>query len=184
MKSVCVFCGSSAGHRPEFAAAADHFGAMLARRGMTLVYGGASRGLMGILADAALSAGGTVIGVLPRFLFDKEIGHTGLTELYVVGSMHERKERMAELADAFVALPGGLGTLDEMAEMMTWAQLGLHQKPCGFLQVGGFFDSLLAFLDRALADGFVGPEHRTKLFVDDEPERLLSRLAAAGATGR
>jgi uncharacterized protein (TIGR00730 family) len=179
MKSLCVFCGSSAGTRPAYANAAGRFGTLLAERNLTLVYGGAARGLMRVLADTALAAGGTVIGVIPRGLVDRELAHPGLSELHVVGSMHERKQKMADLSDGFVALPGGFGTLDETAEVLTWRQLGLHGKPCGLLDVAGFFAPLLRFFDHAVDEGFVAAEQRRLLITDDDPARLLDRLIAA-----
>jgi uncharacterized protein (TIGR00730 family) len=177
MKSLCVFCASAAGNDPAFADTARAFGERLARDGITLVYGGGHVGLMGIVADAALGAGGRVVGVIPRALWDREIGHRALTELHVVETMHERKAKMAALADAFVALPGGLGTLEEIFEVWTWGQLGIHRKPCGFLDVAGYYAPLLAFLDQAVARGLVRPEHRAMAVVDDDPGRLLQRLA-------
>ncbi|MDX2171190.1 MAG: TIGR00730 family Rossman fold protein [Deltaproteobacteria bacterium] len=170
---VCVFCGSSPGADPAFAGAAEALGRTLAAQRIGLVYGGASVGLMGRLADAALAAGGEVIGVIPRALVDQEVAHRGLADLRVVGSMHERKALMAELSDAFVALPGGLGTLDELFEILTWAQLGLHHKPIGLLDVGGYFDPLLAFLDGAVHARFVAPAHRAMLLRADTPAALL-----------
>ena len=178
MQSVCVFCGSSPGRRPAFADAARSLGSALAQRRMALVYGGADVGLMGIIADAVLAERGTVFGVLPAKLRDREIAHQGLTELFIVDSMHERKQKMADLADAFIAMPGGFGTVDELAEVLTWAQLGIHRKPCGLLDVGHFFEPLLRFFDQAVIDGFIRPEHRELLLVDESPERLLDRLAA------
>jgi uncharacterized protein (TIGR00730 family) len=175
---LCVFCGSNPGHDPAYRALAVEFGQALARRGLGLVYGGGRVGLMGALADAALAAGGEVIGVIPQSLWDREIGHQGLTELRVVGSMHERKAVMAELADGFVALPGGAGTLEELFEMWTWAQLGLHRKPCGLLDAGGFFDPLLVFLDHLVTTGFVRPAHRAMLVTAASPEELLARFEA------
>ena len=177
MKSVCVFTGSSLGARPEYRTAAVALGQALAERGLGLIYGGARVGLMGAVADAALEAGGTVIGVIPQALMAKEIAHSGLTELRVVASMHERKAMMADLADAFVALPGGWGTLEEFFEVLTWAQLGLHHKPCGLLDVGGYFDGLLRFAEHAAAEGFVRREHREMMLVAESPVALLDRLA-------
>ncbi|MEA2165206.1 MAG: hypothetical protein QOK37_3333 [Thermoanaerobaculia bacterium] len=175
--SVCVFCGSSAGSDPRFAQAAREFGALLAKDGITLVYGGGHVGLMGILADAVLANGGKVVGVIPRALWDREVGHRGLTELHIVESMHERKALMASLAEAFVALPGGLGTLEEIFEVWTWAQLGIHGKPAGFLDVAGFYAPLLTFLDRAVDAGFVRSQHRAMAIVDDDATSLLRRMA-------
>ena len=177
MKRVCVFCGSSPGARPGYRAAAEALGAAIAKRGLGLVYGGAHVGLMGVVADAALAQGGEVIGVLPRSLEAKELAHRNLSALYVVESMHERKALMAELSDAFVALPGGIGTLEETFEAWTWTQLGLHEKPCALLDVEGYYGSLQQFLDRAVAERFVRPEHRSMLLVEDDPERLLDALS-------
>lgn len=160
LRSLCVYCGSRTGNDPRFTATASELGRLMATAGIRLVYGGGSVGLMGAVADAALAHGGEVIGVIPRGLFTTEIGHPGLTELVEVGSMHERKARMAAEADAFVALPGGLGTLEELAEIATWSQLGIHAKPVGLLDVDGYWDHLLAFLDGAVESGFVRPRHR------------------------
>jgi uncharacterized protein (TIGR00730 family) len=177
--SVCVFCGSSTGADPRYAAAAVELGREIARRGWTLVYGGGSVGLMGLAADAALGAGGRVVGVIPRFLYEWEVGHDGLTELEIVETLTERKVRMGDLADAFLALPGGIGTLDELFETLSWAQLGLERKPNGLLNVAGYYDALVAFLDRATAEGFVKPQHRALLRADDRPAALLDALQAA-----
>jgi uncharacterized protein (TIGR00730 family) len=176
LQRVCVFTGSSAGVRPEYHDAARDLGHLLAQRGIGLVYGGARVGLMGAVADAALEAGGTVIGVIPQALVAKEIAHSGLTELRVVASMHERKAMMADLAEAFVALPGGWGTLEEFFEVLTWAQLGLHRKPCGLLNVCGYFDGLLTFAEHAAGEGFVRREHREMVFVAHSPVALLDRM--------
>lgn len=181
MKRLCVFCGSSAGTRPAYADAARRFGTLLAERNITLVYGGSATGLMRVLADTVLSAGGTVVGVIPRGLVEREIAHPGLTELHVVGSMHERKQKMADLSDGFVALPGGFGTLDETAEVLTWRQLGLHAKPCGLLDVAGFYAPLLRFFDHAVDEGFIALEQRRLLIADEDPARLLDRLVARRA---
>lgn len=178
MKRVCVYCGSSPGDRPLYAEAARSLGRRLAERGLGLVYGGGHVGLMGIVADSVLAAGGEVIGVIPQRLVDAEVAHHGLTRLEVVTSMHERKARMAELADSFIALPGGFGTLDELFEILTWAQLGLHGKPCGLLDVDGYFAPLVAWADRAVNAGFVRSRHRELLMTDDDGDRLLDRLAA------
>jgi uncharacterized protein (TIGR00730 family) len=172
-----VYCGSSPGRDAAFGDAADALGRTVASRGVRLVYGGGSVGLMGRVADAALRAGGHVVGVIPTALVRMEVAHRGLPDLHIVSTMHERKARMADLADAFVALPGGMGTLDEMFEMLTWSQLGLHAKPCGFLDVSGYFQPLLTFLDHAVTAGFIRPEHRRIFVVDDDPARLLDRLA-------
>jgi len=177
MKRVCVFCGSRDGTRDQYVASARQMGQALARRGIGLVYGGGGIGLMGILADAALSAGGDVVGVIPEALMAREVAHGGLTDLRVVASMHERKALMAELSDAFVALPGGFGTLEEFCETLTWVQLGIHRKPCGLLNVEGFFDPLLSFFDHAVRERFVSPDHRSLVVVEEDPERLLDALA-------
>jgi uncharacterized protein (TIGR00730 family) len=177
MTRVCVFAGSSTGVRPEYRAAADALGRAVAARGIGVVYGGAHVGLMGVLADAALKAGGEVVGVIPRALVAKELAHTGLTDLHVVESMHQRKALMADLADGFIALPGGWGTLDELFEILTWAQLGLHRKPCGLLNVQGYFDRLLSFVDYSIAEGFVRRDYRQLIAVADAAEPLLELLA-------
>jgi uncharacterized protein (TIGR00730 family) len=176
LRRVCVFCGSTDGAVPSYREAARRFGAALSREGLGLVYGGGRTGLMGAVADAVLAGGGEVIGVIPEVLEIKERSHHGLSELRVVGSMPERKALMAELADAFVTLPGGLGTLDELCEVLTLALLGLHHKPCGLLDVDGYYESFLAFLDHARREGFVRSEHRALLSVDRDPEALLARL--------
>jgi uncharacterized protein (TIGR00730 family) len=176
MQRICVFCGSAIGARPVYAEAARQLGALLARRGLGLVYGGGSVGLMGVLANAALANGGEVIGVIPEFLFKREIEHRGATEMRVVGTMHERKALMADLSDGFIALPGGYGTLDEFCEIITWAQLGLHRKPVGLLNVAGYFDSFLAFLDHTTNEGFVQPNYRALALDDTDAARLLERL--------
>jgi uncharacterized protein (TIGR00730 family) len=178
MKSVCVFCGSSPGASPVYAEAAARLGRAAAGRGLTLVYGGGHVGLMGVAADAALAAGGRVIGVIPEALEAKELAHRGLTELRVVGSMHERKALMAELADGFIALPGGLGTFEELFEVWTWAQLGYHRKPCALLNAGGFYDKLTDFLDDVVERGFVKPIHRAMLIVGSEPPALIEAIRA------
>lgn len=178
VSSCCVFCGSSPGARPAYREAARQLGEELARRGIRLVYGGASVGLMGELADAVLDGGGDVVGVIPEPLVAMEVAHQGLPELRVVASMHARKSVMAELADAFVSLPGGLGTLEEMLEILTWAQLGSHRKPCGVLNVAGYFDPLLALLDHAVEERFLKPVHRELLLVAETADRLLDRFAS------
>lgn len=178
MKRLCVFCGSSPGARPAYVAMALALGRLLADRGIGVVYGGANVGLMGAVADGALAGGGEVIGVIPRALAVKEIAHTSLTELHIVETMHERKALMAELSGGFVALPGGIGTLEEIFEAWTWGQLGIHQKPVGILDVRGYYASLLAFLDDALAQRFVKPEHRAQLVTATEPEELLEKMLA------
>jgi uncharacterized protein (TIGR00730 family) len=176
IRSVCVFCGSSVGAGAEFAASAREVGMVLAARGLELVYGAGHIGLMGILADAALAGGGRVVGVIPQAMVERELARRGLSELHVVRTMHERKALMADRAWAFLALPGGFGTADELFEILTWAQLGLHVKPVGLLNVAGFFDPLLAWLDRAVEEGFLREQHRQILLVDDRPERLLDAL--------
>jgi uncharacterized protein (TIGR00730 family) len=178
LKRICVFAGSSPGSRDEYRAAARELGQTLARREMGLIYGGARVGLMGALADAALAARGHVTGIIPELLVAKEIAHDGLSELRVVRSMHERKAMMAELADGFVALPGGWGTLEEFFEILTWAQLGLHQKPFGLLNVLGYFDPLLAFISHAVDEGFLRREHAAMVSVSGSPDALLDMLAA------
>ena len=176
MNSVCVFCGSSSGNDPAYAEAARELGRTLAERDTTLVYGGGHVGLMGVVADAALGAGGEVIGVMPRSLVDREIGHTDLTKLHVVRSMHERKALMSELSGGFVALPGGNGTLEEFFEVLTWAQLGEHDKPCGLLNVAGYYDPLLAVFDRMVDRAFLKQEHRKLVLVERDPSALLERF--------
>jgi len=179
MRRVCVFCGSSPGRDPAHAEAARALGTLAARRGLGLVYGGGQIGLMGVLADAALAGGGEVVGVIPEKLKELELGHTGLTRLEVVPTMHVRKARMVELSDAFVALPGGYGTLDELFEVLSWAQLQYHTKPVGLLDAAGFFEPLLSLLDHQVAAGFLSPRHRALLLVERSPAALLDRLAAA-----
>jgi uncharacterized protein (TIGR00730 family) len=178
IRRLCVFCGSSAGREPGYRQLAESLGRALAGRGIGIVYGGAWVGLMGALADAALAAGGEVIGVIPQALIEREIGHRGLTELRIVESMHERKALMAELADGFVALPGGIGTLEELFEVWTWAQLGLHAKPCALLDTDGFYRPLVAFLDHLVDAGFVREAHRDMLLTAHSPEDLLLAFAA------
>jgi uncharacterized protein (TIGR00730 family) len=177
--AVCVFCGSATGRDPRHAAAAVELGTQIARRGWTLVYCGGRVGLMGLVADAALAGGGRVLGVITRFLYDWEVGHDGLTSLEIVETLAGRKVRMGELADAFLTLPGGIGTLDEAFEALSWAQLGLAGKPNGLLNVAGYFDPLLGFLDRALEEGYLKPRHRSLLLEGTEPGALLDRLHAA-----
>ena len=179
MRSIAVYCGSSPGSNPAFRLAAEALGRNLAQAGCTLVYGGSHAGLMGAVADAALAAGGKVIGVIPDALVSREVAHRGLSELQVVRSMHERKARMNELAEAFVALPGGIGTLDEIIEMFTWTQLGIHRKPCAFLNIDGYYDNLLAFLHTMVAQGFLRQAQVGQLVVVERVEDLLPRLAAA-----
>ncbi len=177
MKYVCVFCGSSMGLRPAYKLAAQAMGETLAGRGIGLVYGGGNVGLMGVVADATLAAGGEVIGVIPEFLVAKEIAHTGLTKLHVVSSMHERKALMAELSDAFVALPGGYGTLEEFCEILTWSQLGLHHKPQGLLNIEGYYQPLLRLFDQAVTEQFLKPELRSLVLEAPDPEQLLDLMA-------
>jgi uncharacterized protein (TIGR00730 family) len=176
MERLCVFCGSSPGARPAYAEAAAAFGRLLAAEDIGLVYGGGQVGLMGVLADAVLADGGDVVGVIPQALVDREIGHPGVPDMRVVGSMHERKALMAELADGFVALPGGLGTLEELFEVYTWAQLGLHQKPCALLNVEGYYDGIADFLSHAVAERFLREETRDLLMVESDPATLIERL--------
>ncbi len=177
LNRVCVFCGSSDGRRPSYRAAAGQLGRLLASRHLGVVYGGGNIGLMGALADAALAAGGEVIGVIPEHLVSKELAHRGV-DLRVVHSMHERKALMSDLSDAFIALPGGFGTFEEFCEVLTWSQLGLHVKACALLNVEGYYDALLALFDRAVEEGFVRPENRRLVLVDEDADRLLDRLAA------
>ena len=177
MKRLCVFCGSSHGANPAYAEAAVTLGTLLARRGIGLVYGGGNVGLMGVIADAALAAGGEVIGVIPKSLADREVAHHGVTDLRVVDSMHTRKAMMADLSDAFIAMPGGVGTFEEFFEAITWTQLGLHRKACGLLNVAGFYTPLALFIDQAVSEGFIKPVHRAAIVVDDNPERLLDTLS-------
>jgi uncharacterized protein (TIGR00730 family) len=177
LKSVCVFCGSSSGRREAYRNIAIHTGKVFASRGITLVYGGSNVGLMGLMADACLADGGRVVGVIPHVLVNKEVAHRGLTELHVVGSMHERKALMADLADGFIALPGGVGTFEEFYEILSWSQLGLHRKGCGVLNIEGYYDALLAMADHSVAEGFVRPEHRSMLLSDSDVERMLEKLS-------
>ena len=177
MKRVCVFCGSSAGIRGDYSVAAQKLAAAMARRGLGLVYGGGNVGLMGMIADSMLQAGGEVIGVIPQHLVAKEVAHRGLTELRVVDTMHQRKALMNELSDAFIALPGGYGTLEEFFEILTWSQLGIHGKPSGLLNVSGYYDSLLAMLDHAVAEGFLRTPFRELVMADTDADSLLQRLA-------
>jgi uncharacterized protein (TIGR00730 family) len=177
VRSVCVFCGSKPGTEPAYGRVARALGRTLARERITLVYGGGRVGLMGVLADAVLQAGGEAIGVIPKALVEREISHTGLPDLRVVGSMHERKAAMSELSEGFVALPGGTGTLEEFFEVLTWAQLGEHRKPCALLNIDGYYDPLLAVFDHMVAKGFLTEEHRSMVLVETEPESLLETLA-------
>lgn len=173
MRRVCVYCGSNTGVRPEYAAAAKQLADVLVRHELELVYGGADKGIMGIIADAVLEQGGKVHGVIPRMLTEKELAHQGLTELHVVASMHARKTMMAALSDGFIAMPGGYGTLEEIIEIVTWGQLRFHDKPCGLLNINGFFDHLLAYLDHANTEGFLRRENRDMLLVDPDPVQLI-----------
>ncbi|MDP9009123.1 MAG: TIGR00730 family Rossman fold protein [Pseudomonadota bacterium] len=176
LRRICVFCGSNSGTRPIYEQAAQIFGRLLSRRGIELVYGGGNVGLMGTLANACLKEGGRVIGVIPQALADKELAHTGLQELRIVSSMHERKSVMADLSDAFVSLPGGYGTWEEFFEVLTWSQLGIQHKACAVFNVNGYYDPLLEMADKALTEGFVRHVHRGLLLSDSDPEQLLDRL--------
>jgi len=177
LRRVCVFCGSSSGTSPVYREAAEGLARAMVTRGIGLVFGGGGVGLMGVLADAVIAAGGHAIGVIPHALVAREIAHTGLPDLRVVGSMHERKATMAELADGFIALPGGFGTFEEFCEAITWTQLGLHRKRCGLLNAAGFYDPLLALFDRAVADGFLKPANRSLVADDSDPAALLDKLS-------
>ena len=176
MQAICIFSGSNSGARQSYITAARALGALLAQRGIGIVYGGARVGLMGQVADSALENGGKVVGVIPRFLFNKELAHDKLSELCVVNSMHERKALMAERADAFIALPGGFGTFEEILEMLTWTQLGVHKKPCGLLNVEGFYDPLRQLFERAVDDGFLRPAHRDIALAEADPAAMIERL--------
>jgi hypothetical protein len=178
MRRICVFCGSNPGRKPEYADAARAVGRALVERGLGLVYGGGNVGLMGIVADTVLSAGGEVIGVIPEALMAREVGHTDLTQLHVVRTMHERKALMADLSDAFLALPGGFGTFEEFCEVLTWSQLGFHPKPCGLLNVAGYYDPLLALFDRGVEEGFITARHRRLVLEETDAARMLEELAA------
>ena len=176
MRRICVYCGSNAGKRPDYAEAARNLAEVLVRHDLELVYGGAAKGIMGVIADAVLEHGGSVHGVIPKLLEEEEIAHGGLTQLHVVTSMHERKSMMATLSDGFIALPGGFGTLEEIIEMLTWGQLQFHDKPCGVLNVGAYFDHLLAYLDHAQQEGFLRPEHRQMLLQDTDAAGLIQQF--------
>lgn len=178
MRNICVFAGSSSGRSAEYHDAATQLGTLLAERNISLVYGGAAVGLMGAVADATIAAGGHVVGVIPHALVEREVAHTGLPDLRVVGSMHERKALMAELADAFIALPGGIGTFEEIFEVWTWTQLGTHAKPCAVLNVHGFYDRLLGFLDHVVDEAFLKPVHRGMLLASPDPKALLDLLGS------
>jgi len=184
MKSVCVYCGSSPGRQAVYAEGARALGQALLAQGLGLVYGGASIGLMGVVADTVLAGGGRVVGVIPQALARKEVAHAGLTELIVTASMHERKTRMAELSDGFIAMPGGIGTFEELFEIWTWAQLGIHQKPVGLLNVAGYFDALLSFLDHATQEQFLKADQRQLLLADRDGPALLTRMTAARMAAR
>lgn len=178
MKRICVFCGSSPGLRPDYAAAAQGLARVMAKRGIGLVYGGGHVGLMGIVADTIMAEGGEAIGVIPEALLRREVGHHGLTELHVVRSMHERKQLMADLSDGFVAMPGGYGTFEEFCEVITWSQLGIHPKPCGLLNVLGYYDALLAMFDHGVKEGFIRPQHRALVLEDTDPGALVDQMDA------
>lgn len=179
MRSICVFCGSSPGNHPEYLQVARQAGRLIAERGLTLVYGGGRAGLMGALADSALAAGGRVVGVIPQMLLDREVGHSGLTEQHVVRTLSERKLLMGDLSDAFLTLPGGIGTMDELFEAWSWTQLDLQRKPCGLLNHRGYYDHLIQFLDHVVAEGFQRPRHRAALLVNTELGPLLDELLVA-----
>jgi uncharacterized protein (TIGR00730 family) len=182
MRRVCIFCGSSTGVRPDYREAAEAIATQLARRRVDIVFGGGCVGLMGVVADTGLAHGGHVIGVIPSALVAREIAHRGLPDLRIVSSMHERKALMASLSDAFIALPGGFGTFEEFCEVVTWTQLGLHRKPCGLLNVAGYYDPLVALFDRAVEDGFVRPENRGIVVTESDPEALIDRLSGRPVT--
>jgi uncharacterized protein (TIGR00730 family) len=175
---ICVFCGTNAGERPEYGAAARALGKLLAEEDIELVYGGASVGIMGELADAVHEHGGHVTGIIPQQLMKKEAAHTGIPDLIVVASMHQRKSQMADMSDGFIALPGGIGTMEGFFEILTWGQLGIHRKPSGLLNVAGYFDELIKFLDHAVAEGFLTEDHRGTILVESDPKRLLKRMRA------
>lgn len=178
MNRICVFTGSTAGEDPRYLEAAQRFGELLAARGIGLVYGGSRMGMMGRLAQSVLDAGGEVVGIIPGALMNREVAHQEVSELRVVQSMHQRKAEMSGLADAFVALPGGLGTLESFCELLTWGQLGLHRKPCGVLDAGGYFEPLVRLLDHMVKEGFLAPTHRQMVLVESDPERLLESLGS------
>jgi uncharacterized protein (TIGR00730 family) len=182
--SICVYCGSRHGARSAYTQAAQALGQAIGQRGWQLVYGGGKVGLMGEVADATLAAGGRVVGVIPQTLQDREVGHPGLSELHVVQTMHQRKQLMAERADIFIALPGGIGTLEELYEVWTWRQLGYHDQPIGLLNTEGYYDALLAFMDHTVAEGFLSPEQRTHVQLGQDPVALLEQLAAGVAEAR
>jgi uncharacterized protein (TIGR00730 family) len=179
MNRICVFCGTNTGSRPEYGAAARELGQILAEQGIELVYGGASVGIMGELADSVHEHGGHVTGIIPQQLMEKEAAHTGIPNLIVVASMHQRKSQMADMSDGFIALPGGIGTLEGFLEILTWGQLGIHAKPSGILNVAGYFDGLIRFLDHAVQEGFLTEEHRGAIIMEDDPRHLLERMQAS-----
>ncbi len=178
MKSIAVYCGANSGVGDQYADAARALGRVLVERGLGLVYGGGNVGLMGVIADEVMRLGGEATGVIPKALFDKEVGHTGLTRNFVVNDMHERKAMMAALSDGFIAMPGGMGTLEELFEMLTWSQLGFHAKPVGVLNVAGFYDGLVGFLAHQQQEGFVRPQHAALMMVESDPDALVNRLLA------
>ena len=184
MRKICVYCGSSDGVRPEYRQAAAALGRAMVEKNIDLVYGGASVGLMGALADEVLDGGGSVTGVIPESLVNREISHPGLTELVIVDSMHERKSMMADLSDAFIALPGGIGTMDEMFEILTWAHLGIHQKPCALLNVAGYYDHLNAFVNYGVDQGFIRQQTAAKLMIQDDPKTLIDQFAEIAGISR
>ena len=179
MNRICVFCGTNPGSRPEYGAAARELGQILAEQGIELVYGGASVGIMGELADSVHEHGGHVTGIIPQQLMEKEAAHTGIPNLIVVASMHQRKSQMADMSDGFIALPGGIGTLEGFLEILTWGQLGIHAKPSGILNVAGYFDGLIRFLDHAVQEGFLTEEHRGAIILETDPRRLLEHMQAS-----
>lgn len=183
MKSICVFCGSNSGSNPSYTQAAQDLGKLLVQKNISLVYGGASIGLMGVIADIVLALGGKAYGVIPKSMLKKEVAHEGLTELFVVESMHERKQKMYDLSDGFIALPGGLGTLDELFEILTWAQLGFHQKPCGILNTEAYFDNLLNFLDHIIEEKFMKEKNRKLYFTESNPTLLIEKMKTHSYNG-
>lgn len=178
IRSLCVFCGSREGEDPAYQEEAQNLGRLLAKKDISLIYGGGKIGLMGLIADSVLMDGGEVIGVIPEALYDREVGHDGVTSLHIVQTMHQRKDKMAQLADGFIALPGGMGTLEELCEILTWAQLGIHHKPCGLLNVNGYFDFLLKFFDQMVDQGFLESQYLSLFVVDNTAEGLLEKLEA------
>jgi hypothetical protein len=176
IKRICVFCGSNPGNNPEYVKAAHALGECIAKSGAELVYGGGNVGIMGEIANAVLAGGGRAIGVIPKTLVDKELAHRSLTELRVVNTMHERKALMSELSDAFIALPGGIGTLEEFFEVLTWAQLGFQKKPCGLLNIAGYYDHLIAFIDKMVSEGFLNESHRELMVIEKDPDAIIEKL--------